>query len=1730
MRWLRTSKAWFQLNRWSDAFFAFRDGGLAAFRLVLKEFASFVPASRPARRRFCRLSLESLEGRVVPNAAPFAMADSYAVQHDGSLWVPSPGVLGNDSDPDNDWLTAQLMSGASNGSLYFGGDGSLTYYPNPGFVGADSFTYRVNDGLADSNVATVIINVTNAAPTANADAFSVNENQTLWFWPTDLLANDSDADGDYLQFTGYTSTSHGTLITYPNGSLGYTPNANFAGQDTFTYNVFDGVQMTSGTVTITVNNIHLETSGSAFAALREVNSTIVVGAFTPEPGTLPSDYQAIINWGDGQLSTGTIDAAFHVSGNHVYHAQDAYAVAFQVISNVDQSTGVGLSYGQVESLTVDTRFQHVPSFGLAQSRTISQTGSTGNGIYTLTQTGTLHFTLDKTVNELYGRTTSHAVHVVTFLLQASGNDALGSFTLGDYTINAIGNATTSINDFRNDNDQFTSTSGSASDAYAHQGSGNGVSASFNKSFADNRSQNMAGGGNQGIGHFTINTTEASTTSRETWGNYANYINITQTESANATALKNGVDLSGSYAETVVSDSSAFLWETELYSANSYNVSQYGSENWTLNRAVTTAAGASNVTGSGSSSFNIAASNAPNFQSTTSLWHLSNLQATGNSLTNTYTSTNDRIYSSSTSLAATGPTSYGLSISSLDSSSTVLSEANQGWFESRSSYQLLSSTTNETGDIATGEVTRSASVSTNVNSASSSTDLTETITMVSDGSTLESQTTNFNIFSGAYATSVGGSSSDWVSYGYSNQFATNGNLTVTSESHTGSRTGNNIFGDYTEANHSTGSTTILDAYVNQSETENVVSVSTTVHAGTGIGNDVTGIYAESSNDTISTTANSTYTNIPEIDVSTTLTSETRSITSNGNFLTGAYSESSTNLVATTTDSTYTNQDESNTTTRSSNGTHTSTIIGNHFTGIYTETSNESVTITIADAYLNQTESNVSSSVSTRTNSSTSTGNATTGVYTTASTATDATTMTATYLNQGESNVSTSISTGTYISSVTGNDRTGVYSETSNESYTTTVTSTNNRQGVLTNNSSTTTVTGTSTSSGNEITGVYSSSSLDSSYTTIQSAYTNQLETDFSTTAINDARTMTSAGNSITGVYSSTSTATITTTITDAYTNQTESSNSTVFTISNSTATIDGNSIDGTYTSNSTENLNTTVNNTYSNQAQIDVTTTTTTALRTESTTGDENSGAYSSSSNVISTTSETLTHVNQTENVVSTTISNDTLTTTISGDDVTGTFSSVEIYASSRTVNASGVDARGNFVLAEAITETGTTTDFGQTITGVHYPISNTSLIVVGSKSGGDGLTTYSQTYTETVTTNAQLTADNEVTGAFVENTTIFSSYDLEETGSYQTTTYLLTEFSTADTTIVRTGNDLTGAESSTTTHNNVSTIQEIGADANGGNYTLLKNATTSQSENYSANNVTGAYASTGTFTTNSTAEESTNNPAGVTAFTETIVEAFATSEVGNFITGAYTRTFGRTKTMSDIDAGALNGETFSVSESSSESAAGAEIGNTITSDYARNENVTTTYSMTEIGPDFTLDTSGTWSATVTETGNTLQGSYAIVMLGTDAFSMNETGLLPGGSFDQTVTGVETFEFNESGNAANQTFQRSIIGSAGYTDVTSITINGPANTVTTTDDYSYQIQEDASARAGAFNQTGGLGRYELLIRFIDVSNTTAGNQPGHLNFLPFGQPFVDADPVSHIDSSYGLTQRRARKRM
>ena len=191
------------------------------------------------------------------NDPPVANDDLYSTSEDTPLIVPLPGLLTNDTDPENDTLTITLNTQPANGTVTVNPDGSFTYTPNPNWTGTDTFDYTISDGNGETDTATVTVDVTPVAdtPTAVDDVYSTPEDTPLTVPAPGVLGNDTDVENDPLTVGLYTQPAHGSVTVNPDGSFTYTPDLNWTGTDTYTYEACDPLCDTA-TVTITVTPVN----------------------------------------------------------------------------------------------------------------------------------------------------------------------------------------------------------------------------------------------------------------------------------------------------------------------------------------------------------------------------------------------------------------------------------------------------------------------------------------------------------------------------------------------------------------------------------------------------------------------------------------------------------------------------------------------------------------------------------------------------------------------------------------------------------------------------------------------------------------------------------------------------------------------------------------------------------------------------------------------------------------------------------------------------------------------------------------------------------------------------------------------------------------------------------------------------------------------------------------------------------------------------------------------------------------------------------------------------------------------------------------------------------------------------------------------------------------------------------------------------------------------------------
>ena len=153
--------------------------------------------------------------------------------------------LRNDSDPDGDTIVLDanaIVDAPKHGTATRESDTTIRYVPAAGFAGNDAFRYRIHDGTGHTDTAWVAVEVSgvNHKPVANDDSASGHANTALTI---DVVANDTDADGDLLSLVGTAITAppmHGRAERVSRTSVLYLPHAGFTGNDRFQYEIGDG--------------------------------------------------------------------------------------------------------------------------------------------------------------------------------------------------------------------------------------------------------------------------------------------------------------------------------------------------------------------------------------------------------------------------------------------------------------------------------------------------------------------------------------------------------------------------------------------------------------------------------------------------------------------------------------------------------------------------------------------------------------------------------------------------------------------------------------------------------------------------------------------------------------------------------------------------------------------------------------------------------------------------------------------------------------------------------------------------------------------------------------------------------------------------------------------------------------------------------------------------------------------------------------------------------------------------------------------------------------------------------------------------------------------------------------------------------------------------------------------------------------------------------------------------
>lgn len=154
--------------------------------------------------------------------------------------------------------------------------GVVTYLPNSGYTGSDSFTYTVKDANgAESNVATVTI-VVNKILVGTNDLANTTVNN-----PVVIHVLDNDPKKAGASVLKNSDPLHGSVVVNPDGTVTYTPTAGYSGKDTFTYKLGNSNGDDSDPITVTIN---VKPTGLPDLANTRSNEQVIIPVKDNDPG------------------------------------------------------------------------------------------------------------------------------------------------------------------------------------------------------------------------------------------------------------------------------------------------------------------------------------------------------------------------------------------------------------------------------------------------------------------------------------------------------------------------------------------------------------------------------------------------------------------------------------------------------------------------------------------------------------------------------------------------------------------------------------------------------------------------------------------------------------------------------------------------------------------------------------------------------------------------------------------------------------------------------------------------------------------------------------------------------------------------------------------------------------------------------------------------------------------------------------------------------------------------------------------------------------------------------------------------------------------------------------------------------------------------------------------------------------------------------------------------------
>jgi acylphosphatase len=221
----------------------------------------------------------------------------------------------------------------AHGAVVNNNDGTVTYTPDADYNGSDSYTYTVTSPTGVTETATVNVTI-NPVIDITDDTVVTDEDTAV---TTSVLAND-DFEGSPV-VTGVTQGAHGTVVNNNDGTVTYTPNADYNGSDSYTYTVTSPTGVTeTATVNVTINPVvdivdDIETTDEDTAVTTDVLANDSFEGSPVVSAVTQGAHGTVVNNNDGTV-TYTPDGDYNGSDSYTYTVTSPTGVTETATVNV----------------------------------------------------------------------------------------------------------------------------------------------------------------------------------------------------------------------------------------------------------------------------------------------------------------------------------------------------------------------------------------------------------------------------------------------------------------------------------------------------------------------------------------------------------------------------------------------------------------------------------------------------------------------------------------------------------------------------------------------------------------------------------------------------------------------------------------------------------------------------------------------------------------------------------------------------------------------------------------------------------------------------------------------------------------------------------------------------------------------------------------------------------------------------------------------------------------------------------------------------------------------------------------------------------------------------------------------------------------------------------------------------------------------------------------------------